>query len=272
MIFLFQNNKSDRMRLIKCFLILIIIGVYSFPAFSQNEGIPAKPNPPRLVNDYTGVLSVQEINQLEQKLVNYNKETSNQIVVVFVDDMHGYDVSDFAYQIGENWKVGQEKFDNGVVVLVKPKGSAGSRKAFIAVGYGLEGVIPDIAAKRIVDNEMIPHFKTNDFFGGINKATDVIMALASKEYSYNDYKKKGMNNFWTLGIFGFILLIFYLLSRKFKGGKGSNSGNVSHGGFYPLFGPWTTMSSGRSSGGFGGGGFGGFGGGSFGGGGAGGSW
>jgi len=138
----------------RTFLFLWIF-LTGFAVFSQ-DGIPDKPQPPRLVNDFAAVLSPAETNALEQKLLHFNDSTSTQIVIVTVNDLGGDDITDFADRLGEKWGVGQKGKNNGIVVLIKPTGGQGQRKARISVGYGLEGVIPDATARKIVDNEMIP--------------------------------------------------------------------------------------------------------------------
>jgi uncharacterized protein len=241
--------------------------------------IPPRPNPPRLVNDFAGILTPQQVKSLEYKLRYFNDTTSNQIVVVTVKSLNGMDPAMFATELGEQWKVGQKKFDNGVVILIKPKYRNSRGQAFIAVGYGLEPVIPDATAKKIVEYEMIPRFKRGDYYGGIQKATDIIMELAAGEISAKGYNKTHEESPWTALLpFVIFLLIFLLIrasnARSYSVGKGTSFwtafmlgsmlGGSGHSGSWNDF-------SGGSSGGFGGG-FGGFGGGSFGGGGAGGSW
>src|SRR5699024_8396783 len=127
--------------------------------FSQahSDCIPERPNPPRLVNDLAQILTSQQNKALEYQLVQFARNTSNQIVVVTVDSICG-DMALFTYQIGQNWGVGNQKFDNGVVIMIKPKKEHALGKAFIAVGYGLEGALPDAIAKQIVENEMLPSF------------------------------------------------------------------------------------------------------------------
>jgi uncharacterized protein len=265
----------------KNFRILIIALSFLFSApllFSQE--IPERPNPPRLVNDFTGTLSNNQINQLERSLVQFNNQTSNQITVVLVKSLNGIDKAEFAYSIGEQWKVGQKEFNNGIVILVKPKTSREKGQAFIAPGYGLEGAIPDATAKLIVENEMIPLFQNNDYFGGIVQACKVIIPLAQGEFSSDEYAETSNQGspFGAIVPFIIMIIIFVLM-------RGSRARSHSVGGALPFWtammlgssigrgssGSWNNFSSG--SGGFGGGGgFGGFGGGSFGGGGAGGSW
>ena len=263
------------MSLKKLFLLTIII-----PLLVTAQEIPPRPEPPRLVNDLANVLSKDQEKYLEQKLRKFNDTTSNQIVILTVKSLNGYDKADYAFRVGEKWGVGQKKFDNGIVILIKPKyGERDRGQAFIAVGYGLEPAIPDVIARRIVSHEMIPYFKQNNYFVGLNKATDVLMKLASGEISSKAYAKQTEESKWVALIPFIILLLIFLLIRI----SDSKSYSISKKGSTSL---WTAfiignmMGGGRSGSGFGSsgfggggfGGFGGFGGGSCGGGGAGGSW
>lgn len=258
------------------FLIVLLL-----PFGLQAQDIPQRPQPPRLVNDFANILSANEEQVLERKLRYFNDTTSNQITIVTVNSLNGYDPASYAYEIGEKWQVGRKEFDNGIVVLVKPKQSRNDKgQTFIAVGYGLEPAIPDALAKRIVENEMIPAFRTEDFFLGLNDATTVLMKLAAGEITAEGYNEQTSRS----PLMGFlpvvIILIVVLLMRSTRNrtdgvGRSSlpfwtalwlgSSMGRSHSG------SWNNFSGGGSSFG-GGGGFGGFGGGSFGGGGAGGSW
>ena len=163
-----------------------IIIVFLASLFLQNvigQSIPARPVPPRLVNDFSKILSQKENKSLEKKLVRFNDTTSNQITVVIINSLGDLTPSMFATEIGLQWKVGQQKFDNGIVVLVKPKLNASDKgHAYIAVGYGLEPAIPDAIAKRIVDNEMLPYLRQGDYYGAINKATTQIETKYGAEY------------------------------------------------------------------------------------------
>ncbi len=222
-----------------------------------------------------------EVSMLEQKLVAFNDSTSTQIAVVIVSSLEGTDRADFAQKLAEKWGIGQKGLNNGILVLVKPKTNESSGQVQIAPGYGLEGAIPDITCAEIVDREMIPAFRNDDYYGGINKATDVLMSLARGEFSaaqYGNRAKKSSGKGSPIGFIIIVIVIIAVISRGASGG--SNNKHISTGGlpFWMLLG---MMNSGRGSsgswggfsgGGGGGGGFGGFGGGSFGGGGAGGSW
>ena len=255
-----------RKLILACILILAQLSL-----FAQRTGIPAKPNPPRLVNNLSssGFLSDAEVQQLEDKLVKFEAETSNQIVIVIVDDLNGYEPFDYATELGQQWAVGQEKEDNGVVILIKPTGGKGEKKTFIAPGRGLEGAIPDLTAKQIVDNEMIPNFKNGANFQGIDQAVNVIMSLAKGEYNHKSYSKKHSNSSGFIIVVVIIIIIVLIVRFGPKGGGGGNGFTYGAGGFMAgrAFGSGFGGSSGGSSGGFGG-----FGGGSFGGGGSGGSW
>ncbi len=266
----------------KQFIFLFLFSLFIQPVFSQD--FPEPPSPPRLVNDFAGVLDATAKEQLESKLVTFARETSTQIAVVTITDLGGYDAGDYAFRLAQKWGIGQKGESNGILVLVQPKSRTLRGQAFVATGYGLEGAVPDAAANRIVNNEMIPRFKQNDYTGGINAAVDVLMELTRGEYTAEGYlaqtEKQG-GVFGGIGVIIFMTIVFYLVARGQKGRHNSlghnlpfwmlmsmlGSGSSRHGG------SWGSFSSGSGSfGGSGGGGFGGFGGGSFGGGGAGGSW
>ena len=260
-------------------LLLLIAVLLTSRGIAAGDGIPDKPNPPRLVNNLSTespILSPQEEEQLERKLEAFANETSNQIVIVIVDELAGLEPYDFATRLGQKWGVGQAKFDNGIVVLVKPRSTdQGPRQLFIAVGYGLEGAIPDLTTKRIRENEMIPYFKQNDFYTGLDKGTDVLIALAKGEYNSDAYGKKTAKKKKDLPAGVIILIIIIIIFIVIKGGRGRRGGGMTMSSAGWILG--SMLGGGRGGrGGFGGGGssggFGGFGGGGFGGGGSGGSW
>ncbi|NBA88860.1 TPM domain-containing protein [Emticicia sp. CRIBPO] len=251
--------------------LLLLFSILTFGVFAQD--IPPKPNPPRLVNDFVGgLLSTDQVNALEKKLVAYNDSTGTQIVVVIVRTTEPYETSEYAFKLGREWGVGQKDFNNGIVLLWAP----GTRKVFIATGYGMEGVLPDIYAKKIITNFIAPNFKELRYYEGLDKATDEIIKYASGEYKAEPKDDDG-------GIGGFIfiiivLIIIFIIIRKNRGGGGGGGRGLFDAGFpYTTYTGWGRQSGswgggGWSGGGGGGGGFGGFGGGSFGGGGAGGDY
>lgn len=263
----------------KSLIFLILLLFFQFTAVGND--IPQRPNPPRLVNDFAGIFTPSQINALEYKLRYFNDTTSNQIVVVTVRSLNGMEPYEFATKLGQSWGVGQKKFDNGVVLLIKPKYQNSRGQWFIAPGYGLEPVIPDALAKRVGEVEMLPEFKKGDYYTGVDKATTILMKLASGEIS-----AKGYNKLHPEGnpITGFIPIIVIILIFIIIRSGNHNQHTLSNGGSGSF---WTALflgsmlggggrfpgggGFGGGSGGFGGG-FGGFGGGGFGGGGAGGSW
>lgn len=245
--------------LILIFNLLIIFGLQA--------SIPQKTD--KLVNDYAGVVPSTQKEAMEIRLDSLSRQTGNQIVVLVVTTLDGYEISDYALQIGREWGVGQKDNNNGLVMVVKVKNET-KGQAYIATGYGLEGALPDATCKHIVDNEMIPHFKNNDYAGGIEAALDVIVPIVKGEYTSEEYEKK--NDDWGAGlitmlvIFGIVIVLVVLDKFGLFGpGGGTTYGS---GGTYT----GTRYYGGSSYYGSSGGGFGGFGGGSFGGGGAGGSW
>ncbi|MCD4747301.1 MAG: TPM domain-containing protein, partial [Bacteroidales bacterium] len=193
---------------------IIILSILALSSFYINaQDIPERPKPPHLVNDYTGILSANQINYLERKLVIYNDTSSTQIVIAIVRSLNGYDKAEFAYGLGEKWGVGQKDFDNGIVILLKPKSGREGGQVFIAPGYGLEGVIPDAICKRIVEHEMIPYFKTNNYFKGLDAATTTLMSLASGEFSADDYKKQTTQSPFRMLIPIIVIFLIIFLMR-----------------------------------------------------------
>ncbi len=238
------------------------------------QAFPEQSSPPAMVNDFADLLSRQEISRLEQKLVTYNNSRSTQIAVVTVTDLEGYDIATYADLLAEEWGVGQAGKENGVMILIHPVGGEGERRIHIAVGYGLEGVIPDITAKRIVDQEILPAFRNGRYYEGLDRGTEVLMQLAEGEFTAEDYQQSGEPSLFAL-FFPLILMIgfFWLVSRG-RRSHYSPGRNIPFWTLLLLMGSGGRGGSGGFGGGgsFGGGGFGGFGGGRFGGGGAGGSW
>ena len=250
--------------------------------------VPARPQPQRLVNDLSGIFSSREVQAMERVLVDFADSTSNQIVVVTVPQLYGYDKAELAYEIGEQWGVGQKEFDNGLVILIKPKTPGSNGEVFIATGYGLEGAVTDAFAKMVIEREMIPYFRQNDYFGGTAAALKVLMPVISGEISTDKYaasEEEGLlPALFFLAFMGFVVFVLIVSSgsnNQNMGGGNNRGGRTFTATDAFILGSILGNSSGRRGGsygggsfggGFGGGGFGGFGGGSFGGGGAGGSW
>jgi uncharacterized protein len=247
-----------------------------FSLVVSGQDIPPKPNPPRLVNDVAHVLTADQVSALENKLVAYDDSTSIQIAVVIVQTTGDYAIEDYALKILRDWGVGNKKTNNGLVILAAIK----DQKVFIATGYGMEGSVPDITAKEIVENEIVPNFKKGDYYSGLDAASDAIIKASAGEYKapagYGGSKKSRGGG----SILGIIFIIFIILILISRGGGSSGGGLFSGSGILPFI-LGSMLGGGGRGGGFsggggwsggGGGGFGGFGGGGGGGGGAGGSW
>lgn len=239
-----------------------------------HDKLPNPPSPPRLVNDFAGMLSSYERESLEQKLVAYDDTTSNQICVVTVHSLNGYEPDQFATELGQYWGVGgQAKFDNGIVILISDgKEENGRREVFIATGDGLEGALPAIVCKQIVDYEMVPNLKAGNYYAAIDNAVDKIILAAAGEYTAPEGYGNNEGSPAPAFIMAIIILIIVFIIVNRRGGGGMMSRRGSRNWNRPVWIGPTIFPGGGGGGGSSSGGFGGFGGGGFGGGGAGSSW
>src|SRR5215203_984104 len=259
-------------------LSLIIFLFFSVCCFAQiDKVIPARPNPPKLVNDLANVLTVEQVDALERKLVAYDDSTSNQVVVVTTQSLGDYAIDEVALGILRKWGVGTKEKDNGIVILA----AIADRKMWIATGYGLEGAIPDITAQSIIDHDILPNFRGGNYYRGFDDATTSIIKAAAGEYKAPEgYSQRGRGGSGiSMGKIVVAMIILFFILNMFGGG-GRGGGFMSRRGYRGFGGPVFFPGSFGGGGGFGGGGFGGgggggfggFGGGSGGGGGASGSW
>jgi uncharacterized protein len=241
------------------------------------------------VYDFAGQIPDEYESTLNAQLRQFTDTTSHVIVVVTHADFCGLDPATFATELGQSWGVGRDDKDNGIVVAIRPRSGSQYGALFIAPGYGLEGAIPDIVAKRVVQ-EMAPALARGDYSAALQIGTRDLMHLAAGEWSQSDYLTRGANGLGgsLLALFLFLLIFFGIpvfaiyssvrtLQRKqdlswtaawvlFWAAAQRSSGRYRH--FHSGSGPF---GGGSGYGGGGSGGFGGFGGGGFGGGGAGGS-
>ena len=256
-------------------ILLFLLPIFGLSA--QELWCPEPTN--RLVNDYSGMLTAEQQEALESRLVAFDDSTSNQILVIITPSLHGCEIMELGTRIGTRWGVGQKDLKNGLVILIKSKTEEEPYGDVALVpGYGLEGALPDAFCKHIIDDEMIGPLGEGDYYTALVQALDVIEPVCRGEYSYADYKKEDRAALFAL--LGFMLLMVVILvlahrynkkhpgsgSDHFTGGSGKSSGPYWGGFVFPRGG--SSWGGGFGSGGFGGGGFGGFGGGSFGGGGA----
>jgi uncharacterized protein len=235
------------------------------------------PPPAKHFNDYAHVVSPDTAAHLNQTLEDFERESSEQILVAVFPKMQSYSsVEDYTVRVARTWKVGQKDKNNGAVLFVFVQ----DHKMFLQVGYGLEGVLPDAICKRIIAEQITPRFKSGDYSGGLTAGVQSIIAASKGEYRGNGTtvgERQGQQNVTGIPILLIIIvavLLLLVLARVGRSGRrrgrgwiiGSGGGGWSGG----SGGGWSSGGGGWSGGG-GGSGFSG-GGGSFGGGGAGGSW
>ena len=259
-------------------VILLLFVIFSTSVIGQAE-IPPKPDKQTSVYDEAQMLSQNEKNALEEKLINYADSTSTQIVVATVSTVHGENIALYATKWAHDWGIGQKDEDNGILILV----AKNDRKLWITTGYGVEHLLTDNLTKRIITNIITPEFKKGNFYGGLDRGTSAIMQILNGEYQETrDFSGNGGNGIPIfLIILFFIILIIIISNINRRGGRGRRRYRDSEAA-RSLLEAIILSKAGRGGfgggGGFGGssgggGGFGGgFGGGGFGGGGAGGSW
>jgi uncharacterized protein len=242
------------------------------------------PKPSTLVADFTNTLNDSQKEQLERKLVAFDDSTSTQVAVVLIKSVGDYDINEYGTMLGRNWGIGQKGKNNGILVLV----AVGDHKISIQTGYGAEGALPDAITNKIIEEDIKPHFRQSDYYGGLDLATDHIIQYTKGEYKADPKKKHGKDEGGgSAGIIIIIIIVILIIVFKNRGGGGGGQIIGRRGGANPFWwflagsmlgggnrggGDWGGFSGGGGSGGGGGGGFGGFGGGSFGGGGSSGSW
>ncbi|MEM6396816.1 MAG: TPM domain-containing protein [Bacteroidota bacterium] len=263
--------------------ILVLLLLITSVGLAAQSPIPRAQN--KLVYDLAGMLDRGQVQALESKLVSYSRETSTQIAVVLESSLNGEDAFDRSLAIAEGWGIGgNDNKDNGVLLYV----AKNDRQIRIQTGYGTEGFLPDIQAKRIIDNIIAPAFRQGNFYGGIDGAVQRIMDLGTGEYTAEEDTGGSMP--FPVVLFLLVIGLFFIsaiISASQRDDDDDDDGGYWRGGRYDMDdygrgrgrrrrGGWVIMPGGFGGGGGGsfggGGGFGGFGGGGFGGGGAGGSW
>jgi uncharacterized protein len=154
-----------------------LIAIFIFASFNVRAELVAIPALKTHVTDLTQTLTSEQQNQLEAKLSVFEQQSGSQIAVLMVASTQPEDIAQYGIRVADAWKLGRQKPDDGLLILV----AKDDHKMRIEVGYGLEGAIPDLTAKRVITEVMAPSFKQNDFYGGINNSTDKLIALISGE-------------------------------------------------------------------------------------------
>lgn len=248
-------------------LVFFLFGIYANAQFT----IPKVPSFQTSVYDYADVLNPTEEKELENKLVRYSDSTTTQIVVITINDLKGESIGLLTPRWAQEWGIGQEKEDNGILILL----SKNDREIWISPGYGVEDRLTAGINGELIRNIIIPEFKAGSYYSGLDKGADAIFEVLKGKYKGS--RKESNKDFPILPIIVFVVILILIISKASKGG--GNSGGGSRG--LDLGDIIILSSLGRGNGGFGGGSFGGgssggfgggFGGGGFSGGGAGGSW
>jgi len=246
-------------------LLVWLPGVGNEPLLAQTT--PAIPRLTQYATDLTGTLSQGELASLSEKLDQFDRSTSTQIVVLIVATTGEIPLEDFTLKVAELNKIGRARKDNGALLFI----AKSDRRMRIEVGRGLEGVLPDILAGQIIRNEISPRFREGDYYGGISAGVEAMFKATRNEYTAEPQSSKKSPG-WSISTIILIIIIFIVISRIFRG-PGSFTGRGPRTGawFPPIGGGWGGGGGGFGGGGLGGGGFSG-GGGSFSGGGASGGW
>jgi len=176
-----------------CLFFLLLPLAYAFE-IPLNDGF---------VTDTASVLSSSEEQQLEDLLKAYRDETSNEIAILIVPSLQGEVAADIAVEVGREWRVGTAENDNGILMLV----SYEDREIFIATGYGLEGAVPDLVAKGIIEEDILPHFREGQYFEGVLAGTESLKKHIGGEYTAERYQHADVSALpWEILLFiGFIL-------------------------------------------------------------------
>ena len=272
-------NLLTSFKLKRVGLLILFVVLCSYSVTAQFD-IPEIPKEQNSVYDYIGLLGPSEKNNLEQKLIRYSDTTSTQIIVVIISTTKGENIGLLAPKWGHKWGIGQAKEDNGVFILL----ARDDRKIWISPGYGVEHKLTAGITGELIRNVIIPEFRRDDYYSGLDKGADAIFQILKGEYQ-GTRKPQNNNDGFPDGIFFILFIVFIIIlisisKNRRGGGKGGNRGRKSGG--FDIWDAIILSNLGRGNyggkhGGFGGGssggGFGGgFGGGGFSGGGSGGSW
>lgn len=185
----------------KIFILLI------FSIFCFGDNLIKLHNRPVL--DEAGVLSAKTKAYLNKLIMQFDKNSTNQISVVILKSLNKIPIEDVSIKIARELKLGDKEHNNGVLILVAPN----EKKVRIEVGYGLEGILTDLVSKKIISSIMIPNFKNDNYNAGIKDGVETIIAILSG----TDFKKiVKKHNYYDLFILGAFLIFFFFIILKSK--------------------------------------------------------
>src|SRR3989440_8386754 len=196
---------------------LLVAGFFALLATKSPAAEIIPPKPDRYFNDYASVVSKSVALRFNEELAQFERETSDQVVVaVFPKMQSGWDIADYTQRVAQAWGVGQKERRNGVVLFVFVE----DRKMFIQVGYGLEGALPDVTAFDITERHIKPRFRAKDYDGGLTVGVDLIRKAIRGEYKGSgktnaDRSSKSSEGEGTAGllVFLFALVLFLIFVR-----------------------------------------------------------
>ncbi len=199
---IFSNKKNHFKHFLFGALLILCSFQYGFSQFNIPDK-PSKITEQTSVYQYTPLLSESQKSSLEQKLIRYSDTTSTQIVIAIISSTQGENINYLGAQWGEKWGIGQKNEDNGILILL----AKDDRKVAIHTGYGTEHLLTDAMSKRIIERDIIPYFKQNDYYGGLNRGADAIFEVMTGEYQGT----RQSNNEEGIPV-GFIFLLFIIFS------------------------------------------------------------
>jgi len=182
------------------------------------------------VNDLARLLSHEQSTRLEEQLTRFEQQTGHQIAVLTIPSLEGDALEDFSIRVAEAWKIGQKGFDNGAILLIVRD----DRKLRIEVGYGLEGVLPDAIASRIIREIIVPRFRENDFAGGMESGISAMMQVTRGESlpepSHKSKRAPHSDSFSMISLLLFVALIALLTGiTQRSNGRAAVAGAISSG-------------------------------------------
>lgn len=198
-----------------CRILAFLLAFFVWLGTAQAE--VAVPSLRALVTDLTSTLSPAEVAALDGRLKAYEREKGSQIAVLIVPTTQPEEIEQYSMRVVEQWKLGRHKVDDGVLFLI----AKNDRRMRIEVGYGLEGALPDITAKRIISDIVSPSFKAGDFVGGITAGVDAIIASIQGEplpapTDMAAFLEEDTNKYKFFGVFWFSFGVGFFVSKALK--------------------------------------------------------
>ena len=186
---------------------VILLIVLMLSGISDAWSVPQFPELTGRVVDQAEILSPEQKAGLIQQLQQHELKTGNQVVVVTLSSLQDYDISDYGYQLGRHWQIGQKKLNNGILLIVAPN----ERKVRIETGYGLEGALPDVLGHDIIQSKILPHFRNNDMPAGITSGVQAILQAIAGEYKASDSQQDKSSPSQSMGQEEVIPALFMLV-------------------------------------------------------------